>query len=164
MRSRPTSALVVPLLALAAVALTGCAGGDDAPDAAASPAATRDGGAGVTPEGVASDDAPAGGGDFCADYEAAGGTLATPGPFQVGMTREMTVADLAPRVAVFDGVTPPDEIATQWQTLQGLYTEALTTAEGTAEGAVVADPRVFDLLKELKEPAADVRDYLDASC
>ena len=35
MRSRPTSALAVPLLALAAVALTGCAGGDDAPDAAA---------------------------------------------------------------------------------------------------------------------------------
>ncbi len=162
MRSRSTSALAVPLLALAAVALTGCAGGDDTPDAAATPAATRDGDA--TPGGGASDDAPAGGGDFCADYEAAGGTLATPGLFQVGMPRDATVADLTARVAVFDGVTPPDEVATQWQTLQGLYSEALAAAEGTAEGSVVADPRVFEIVKEISEPASAVRDYLDASC
>lgn len=103
-------------------------------------------------------------GDFCGDYSAAGGTLATPSNFQVGLPAQQTISDLSARVAVLDAATPPDEIATQWQTLHDLYTETITIAEQVPADEVVVDPRVFEIVKEISDPGKQVRDYLDAEC
>ncbi|SDQ32070.1 hypothetical protein SAMN04488565_2147 [Leucobacter chromiiresistens] len=103
-------------------------------------------------------------GSFCDEYDAAGGTLATPGLFQVGMPAETTAADLAERMRVLDAATPPEDIAAPWADLRDLYDEALGLAEAAPAGGVVSDPRIFEIVEELDAPASAVREYLDAHC
>ncbi|WP_153002122.1 hypothetical protein [Leucobacter chromiiresistens] len=103
-------------------------------------------------------------GSFCDEYDAAGGTLATPGLFQVGMPADSTVADLTERIRVLDAATPPEDIAEAWTELRGLYDEALGLAAAAPDGGVVTDPRVFEIVEELDAPATTVREYLDAHC
>lgn len=148
---RPRSiSIVQSVTVLAAVAvLTACGGGGSDPDA----------GSGSAPESEA-----ATGGGFCEQYDAAGGTLATPGLFQVAMPADTTIADLTSRVSIFDAATPPADIATEWTEVRDLYAEAVTIAEGIPDNGPVADPRIFEIVKELDEPATTIRDYLDTHC
>jgi hypothetical protein len=120
------------------------------------------------PDDVAPSGAPkahgGSGDDFCQRYSEAGGTLATPGAFQVGMPAQQTVGDLTQRVAVLEAATPPDEIATQWETLRGRYTEVIGLAEKVPNNGSLVDPRVFEIVNEIGAPSAEIRDYLDANC
>lgn len=126
------------------------AGSGSAPDDVASSGATK------TP-GASKD-------DFCQQYSDAGGTLATPGLFQVAMPAQQTISDLTQRVSVLNATTPPDEISPQWESLQRLYTEVIGIAEKTPNNGSVVNPRVFEIAKELRDPGSDIRDYLDANC
>jgi hypothetical protein len=101
---------------------------------------------------------------FCTDYSDVGGTLATPSNFQIGLPAEQTIADLSERIAVFDAVTAPDEIATEWQTTRDLYAESVEIAEQTTPSEPVMDSRVIEIIGELDEPTGVIRDYLDAEC
>ncbi|GIG20643.1 hypothetical protein Cch01nite_13670 [Cellulomonas chitinilytica] len=153
MRTRPTPALAASALTLAAgLVLAGCSRSDDAPESAA-----------TTPP-AATEKVEGSGGDFCAAYDEAGGTLATLGPFQVAMPPEETLADLGPRIEVLEAVSPPDDIAAEWQTLHDLYTEAVTIAEQTPDDGVVAGPRIFEIVEELDAPGSTVLDYLTTTC
>jgi hypothetical protein len=156
MRSGPNPALAVPALVLVAgLVLSGCSSSGSAPESTQTTATTTAGDA----EGSGG-----GEGDFCAAYDAAGGTLATFGLFQVALPAEETVDDLTSRVEILDSVTPPDETAADWQTIHDLYAEALTIAQQTPEGTPVVEPRIFEIVDELGEPSSNVRDYLDATC
>jgi hypothetical protein len=144
-----TRALTQSVIAIAAVAmLAGCSGGitssSDDPAASGAPAAS--------------------GGDFCQQYEDAGGTLATPGIFQVGMPADTTIADLSSRVEIFDAATPPADIATEWTQVRDLYAETVDIAETIPDNGAVVDPRIFETVKEIDAPATTIRDYLDANC
>lgn len=148
-RNRSTTFLQ-SLTALAAVAmLTACGSGGSS--------STPDDGS--APESEASS-----GGGFCEQYDAAGGTLATPGLFQVAMPADTTISDLSSRVSIFDAATPPSDIATEWTEVRDLYAEAVTIAEGIPDNGPVADPRIFEIVKELDEPTTTIRDYLDTNC
>jgi hypothetical protein len=155
-RTRPTRALALPaLLLLAGVAVAGCSDQDaTAPEVGAdAPAATDEA---AEPEADA--------GDFCTAYDDAGGTLATPGTFQVGMPAEQTIADLSSRLEVLDAATPPDDIAADWQTLHDLYAEVVTIAEQVPAEEPVVDPRVLEIAGDLREPGTAVRNHLDENC
>lgn len=109
--------------------------------------------------------AAASGGDFCAEYADAGGTLATPSNFQVGLPADETISDLSGRVAVMDAVTPPSEIESAWQSTRGLYAEGVEIAEAVPDkSSPVLDSRIFAIVKELSGPTGDIRAYLDATC
>ena len=101
---------------------------------------------------------------FCTGYADAGGTLATPGIFQVAMSPEDTIDDIASRIEALEAVSPPEDIAADWQTLHDLYAEVVTIAEQTPDGGVVAGPRIFEIVDELDAPGDSVRNYLDATC
>ncbi len=148
--ARPAAVLV------ALAALTACSSGSSPEDG--------DGATAADTADTADDSAAQAEGDFCEQYADAGGTLATPGLFQVGMPPENTIDDLSQRVAALEGATPPDDIAAQWQTLHDLYTEAIGIAEQTPADGAVVDPRVFEIVDELDAPSEAVRDYLDANC
>lgn len=142
--------LAQSLVAIAAVAtLTACAGGSDSSGGDGAPAS----------------EAPAAsGGDFCQEYSDAGGTLATPGLYQVGMPASATISDLSQRVEIFDATTPPDEIATEWTELRDLYQESIDIAETIPDDGAVIGPRIFEIVKEIDAPAGTIRDHLDANC
>jgi len=142
-------ALAQSVIAIAAVSLlAGCAGGATSSN----------------DESPASDAPTASGGDFCQEYEDAGGTLATPGIFQVAMPADTTIADLSSRVEIFDATTPPADIATEWTQVRDLYAETVDIAETIPDNGAVANTRIFEIVKEIDAPATTIRDYLDANC
>jgi hypothetical protein len=102
--------------------------------------------------------------EFCTAYDDAGGTLATPGIFQVAMPPEDTIDLMTSRIEILEAVSPPDEIAEDWQTLHDLYTEVVTISEQIPDAGVVPEPRIFEIIDELDAPSTSVTNYLDATC
>lgn len=159
--TRTRHALSLPVLVLlVGAAVSGCGDQDGGTTAAGGGSSAGSDAAAGAEDGAGS----AEGADFCTAYADAGGTLATPGTFQVGMPAGQTVTDLSGRIDVLDAVTPPDDIAADWQSLHDLYSEALAIAEEVPAEEAVVDPRVLEIAGDLREPGTAVRTHLDEKC
>lgn len=106
----------------------------------------------------------AGSDEFCTGWKDAGGTLATVGPFQVGLSPAATTADIESRLAVMDAVAPPEDVAQEWAQVHDLYTEVVEIARSTADDSVVVDPRALEIVGELGEPADVVSAHVAERC
>jgi len=128
---------------LAAITLAGCS----------APAAET-----TTPEA----EAPATSSDFCSDFEAAGGTGAS---FAVALfyPKEDLVAGLEDAVTVL-AVTPPDEVAEDWNALKTFYEKALVEANKLDAGQTLGDPALLEESGTLTGSVDTLTDYYFDTC
>jgi len=128
----------------AAVTLAGCS----------APAAET-----TTPEA----EAPATSSDFCAEFEAAGGTGASFGGVALFYPKEDLVAGLEDAVTVL-AVTPPDEVSEEWNALKAFYEKALVEANKLEAGALLSDPALLEESGTLTDEVDTLTDYFFDTC
>ena len=83
----------------------------------------------------------AGGADaFCSDIEAAGGSGVDLGTLQFWLPKAQLQPDLQHRISLFESVTPPDDLADDWQAVHDQYVELeAAVAELPADGLIGND-------------------------
>jgi hypothetical protein len=153
-------ALVGPALAVAlAVALVGCSSDGDAGDdtTTASTSATEP----TTEE--AAEDAPAGG-DFCTDYEAAGGTGATVGPLQLWLPKEDLAAEIDGKLSAMGDLEAPAEVAEAWDASRTYYEDLAAAADALPAGGTITDPETYGTSEEMSDTFSQVTDWYFATC
>jgi len=128
----------------AAVTLAGCS----------APAAET-----TTPEA----EAPATSSDFCAEFEAAGGTGASFGGVALFYPKEDLVAGLEEAVTVL-AVTPPEEVAEEWNALKAFYEKALVEANKLDAGEMLGDPALLEESGTLTDEVDTLTDYFFDTC
>jgi len=139
-----TRTTLTAIALFAAVSLAGCS----------APAAET-----TTPEA----EAPATSSDFCAEFEAAGGTGASFGSVPLYTPKEDLVAGLEDAVTVL-AVTPPDEVATEWNALKAFYEKALADANKLDDGQTLGDPALLEESGELTDEVDTLTDYFFDTC
>ena len=142
-----TRTTLTAIALFAAVSLAGCA------------TAAPEGPAQVTPEA----EAPATSSDFCAEFEAAGGTGASFGGVALFYPKEDLVAGLEDAVTVL-AVTPPDEVSEEWNALKAFYEKALVAANKLDAGQTLGDPALLEESGTLTDEVDTLTDYFFDTC
>ena len=142
--------LLAPVLA-AALALSGCGVGSPATEqseSAEAPSAT------ATP---AQD-------DFCAEYEANSGTLASIGAPPAFYPKEQLVPYAEETLKVMSDLEPPADIASQWATYKDYHQRLLAAAQQLGAGQTLQDPSLVTESTELADDYEAIEDWLSANC
>ncbi|MEO8261677.1 MAG: hypothetical protein ABI566_03830 [Pseudolysinimonas sp.] len=104
-------------------------------------------------------DAPAAAGDFCAEFEANGGTGATIGPLQTWLVKEDLLPDVQGRVDAMGDITPPADIATEWDIMKTYYVDLLAAVEALPAGGHLSGEGI-----KAPEEYQVVTDYFFETC
>ncbi|MBI9115947.1 hypothetical protein [Sanguibacter suaedae] len=159
---RPVSrrTLAGPALAVVlAATLVGCSSdGDSGDDATTAPASAAE----PTTE-QATEDAPAGG-DFCTDFEAAGGSGATVGPLQLWLPKEDLGAEIDGKLGAMGDLEPPAEIVEAWDASRTYYEDISGTVDALPAGGVINDPEVYGTSEEMTDTFSQVTDWYFEIC
>ncbi len=112
------------------------------------------------------------GGDFCSDYEEAGGSGATVGPVQVWLGRDEVLADVRVRLGAMNAVAPPSEVEAEWNAMKSHYENIEADFEAAdPSGPTLTDSegqplvgKYADATSTVKSDYEAVTDYYFATC
>jgi uncharacterized protein YceK len=144
MNAAPGTALSA-LALVVAMALAGCS----SPAAPTPPQASAD--ATVAPT------------DFCTEFEAAGGTAGTFGGVALFLKKDALIAGIDEALAALS-VTPPDEVAKPWGTLEAYFEKARAEAEKLESGDILSDPELLNESLTLSDEIDVLTDYYFETC
>jgi len=100
---------------------------------------------------------------FCSDIEAAGGSGATMGTLQFWLPKAQLHPQLEQRIAIYESVTPPDDIADDWQAVHDQYVELeAAVAELPADGLI--DNELIVSTNELSDATGRISSAFSEHC
>lgn len=100
---------------------------------------------------------------FCSDLEAAGGNAVDLGTLQVWLPKEQLQPQVEHRLAVYETVTPPEEIADEWSQMRDYYADIVPAVEQLPAGGTV-DGEFLTRGNDLGDASGEVFETANEHC